>query len=46
MANNEGVTHLRIYNGTKQRFDKLKNELGETQDGLVNTLIDNYAEER
>ena len=44
MTNNEGVTHVRIYDETKKQFDELKDELGETQDGLVNTLLDNYAE--
>ena len=42
---NEGVTHLRIYNETKAEFDELKRELGETQDGLVNTLIENFEVE-
>ena len=45
MTNNEGVTHLRIYNETKADFDELKDELGETQDGLVRTLIEDFEAE-
>ena len=44
MGYHDTHTHISIHEKTKAEFDELKQELGETQDGLIRTLIDEFED--